>query len=716
MATKNLGRVGMKPQGEYDSEQVYEELDIVKSGGSSYVSRKNNNTSPLSEEENWMRIAEGASFEDLTPQQVQEIQQPAIDAAQSVAAVVSEATLATTNANNSADTAQDAANAANAAAANNVMRYNDAADTLAPDVIRRVDEGTNIEQEYKETPTNIDGIAMTDAMVDGFAYLKRGVQYFMNSDFAIKREVYLDSYGLPGDGVFRSIATLFPDVTLAEVQAFNPIATLDNSADWYMLMKLNRDLPVNSTLYLTGQYVIDLEITWRRSSITWKGSKYKYSSKYQGDKVPSITQIAAGEHCIAIRDGDGLTNNYATQILNIYFEDFNIIGTKTVAVRSGHGVLIDIPMGDFVFSHFKNVRVINHGMCGYKHIMGHINEVYWKACQTYGNFDTGMWLDGKPSSQTNLLGFEYCGFGSNGNVIRNGELHAYDHTIDGIDYTKGGLSIGNLSSTDFNSINTQSNYGFGFMAREGAALAGVHVTAGYSEMNPLGDWVILANLESNFTLNAGSLFEIAIFPDLITGSNYFSVFKSLDHLRKFVPAFGLKYLREQNMLPWSDNVIFDAKTRDAYTVGADNNVTTTTDSLGRKITTIEKTSGGGLTWVYWLQYDEGLNMPFYLNEGDIVSFSLDVRFDLLDPSDAPTFAGSEFGVRRFMTKPLSFLEDEPAIDGTWTRIHVSYEHKDSYTEVANPHPFIYLSGSSPVTISVRSPQLKLKTKNAFSGM
>lgn len=712
MATKNLGRVGMKPQGEYNSEQVYEELDIVKSGGSSYVSRKNNNTSPLSEEENWMLIAEGASFEDLTPEQVQELQQPAIDAAQSVAAVVSEATLATTNANTSAGTAQDAAILANAAAANNAMRYNDATDTLAPDVIRRVDEGTKIEQEYKQTPTNIDGIAITDAMVDGFAYLKRGVQYFMNSDFAIKREVYLDSYGLPGDGIFRKISELFPNVTLTEVQAFNPIATLDNSADWYILMKLNRDLPVNSTVYLTGKYVIDLEITWRRSSITWKGAKYKYSSKYQSDKVPSITQISEGEHCIAIRDGDGVTNDYGskTQILNVYFEDFNIIGTKTVDVRSGHGIFIDIPLGDMVFSHFKNVKVVNHGKSGLYHTMGHMNEVYWYDCQMYGNFDTGIWLDGKPSSQTNLLGFKYCGFGTNGFVIDAGVLRPYDYTIDGIDYTKGGISVGNLSSTNFESLNTQSNHGFGFMAREGAAFAGVEITAGYSEMNPLGDWVILCHLDSHFTMNVGSLYDVAIYPNLITGSNYFSVFKSLDHYRKFVPYVGVQYNKDLHERPWSENLIPDSKNRVPGVVGGVFERYDSFDEYGSRITTIEQTGGSGSTYIEWMNYPEYNRPPYVLEEGDLVVISFDIKFSLITGSDISNFGGGQYGVMRYFDTSLNAFGDSPTTDGEWKRISFTYEHKGTYASNQAPRPFLYIAGVNDITFSTRNPEFKIKSR------
>lgn len=74
--------------------------------------------------------------------------------------------------------------------------YND--DTLAGDIIKRVDINTGEDVNYRETTTWHDGSVMTDAKVDGVIYKKVGTKYF---------ELQYDSilnvrwFGAKGDGI-----------------------------------------------------------------------------------------------------------------------------------------------------------------------------------------------------------------------------------------------------------------------------------------------------------------------------------------------------------------------------------------------------------------------------------------------------------------------------------------------------------------------------------
>lgn len=56
MATKNLGKVAITPRGEW-SAGTYEKLDVVSFAGSSYLSRKDGNTSAVTVVADWLKIA-----------------------------------------------------------------------------------------------------------------------------------------------------------------------------------------------------------------------------------------------------------------------------------------------------------------------------------------------------------------------------------------------------------------------------------------------------------------------------------------------------------------------------------------------------------------------------------------------------------------------------------------------------------------------------------
>ena len=102
MTTKILGKVAITPRGEWVAGK-YERLDLVSFLGSSYLSKKYDNTSNPTVVADWMKIAEKGDaftyidftteqlaelkgdkgdpffYEDFTPEQIAELQKPATD-------------------------------------------------------------------------------------------------------------------------------------------------------------------------------------------------------------------------------------------------------------------------------------------------------------------------------------------------------------------------------------------------------------------------------------------------------------------------------------------------------------------------------------------------------------------------------------------------------------------------------------------------------------
>ena len=111
--TTILGKVSITPKDQWLGSSTYEFLDLVTNLGNSYLSKKDNNTSLLTNATDWLLVAEKGDpflWEDFTPEQIALLKQPATDAA----ALANEATLA---ANTQTGLALEATTAANNAAA-----------------------------------------------------------------------------------------------------------------------------------------------------------------------------------------------------------------------------------------------------------------------------------------------------------------------------------------------------------------------------------------------------------------------------------------------------------------------------------------------------------------------------------------------------------------------------------------------------------------------
>lgn len=82
-----IGKVAVTPKGEYEEDEIYNILDIVGKDGCSYISKKSANTDPPENDESWLCIAkkgDSIKYEDLTPEQLEELQKPATKSAEAL--------------------------------------------------------------------------------------------------------------------------------------------------------------------------------------------------------------------------------------------------------------------------------------------------------------------------------------------------------------------------------------------------------------------------------------------------------------------------------------------------------------------------------------------------------------------------------------------------------------------------------------------------------
>lgn len=82
-----IGKVAVTPKREYEEDEIYNILDIVGKDGCSYISKKSANTDPPENDESWLCIAkkgDSIKYEDLTPEQLEELQKPATKSAEAL--------------------------------------------------------------------------------------------------------------------------------------------------------------------------------------------------------------------------------------------------------------------------------------------------------------------------------------------------------------------------------------------------------------------------------------------------------------------------------------------------------------------------------------------------------------------------------------------------------------------------------------------------------
>ena len=80
-------------------------------------------------------------------------------------------------------------------------KYNDESNSIANDIIKRVDKNTGENVNYRETTTWHDGTTMDDSKVDGDIFVKRGSKYYVLSEFINQKIINIKKIGAVGDGI-----------------------------------------------------------------------------------------------------------------------------------------------------------------------------------------------------------------------------------------------------------------------------------------------------------------------------------------------------------------------------------------------------------------------------------------------------------------------------------------------------------------------------------
>lgn len=115
--------------------------------------------------------------------------------------------------------------------------YNDTPETLAGDVLKRVDKKSGVNVNYREVLNWHDGTVMTDAKVDSVKYFKKGVKYYENT-----------SIGYDADNKFFGNTKASIDLITSSVYPFRNII-ISNDVD---LNGLTLNLPANIGLKFNG--------------------------------------------------------------------------------------------------------------------------------------------------------------------------------------------------------------------------------------------------------------------------------------------------------------------------------------------------------------------------------------------------------------------------------------------------------------------------------
>jgi hypothetical protein len=360
--------------------------------------------------------------------------------------------------------------------------------------------------------TWFDGTAINDSKVDNAIYFKNtianGGGYSIHNGFKATKEIDIRRYGLLADGTLHTISELLPYVTLAQVQSIEPTATLNNSADWYVIQMLLKILPIQSTILLRGNFVIDREIILKRGKVKFLGLNTDKPNIY-GNYKSTIKQVSTAKDHFKCIDGDGTYEGIGIGHVDyLEFENFFLYGTKTVSIISGDGFSFHLSnnglLGTAIYWDFKNIKVFDCSY-GFKHYTGHINSFSFTNCGFNYNYNCGFKLNGNSTNQTNHFNFYNCKAQANGQNIVDGLMVDYTQIINSPNYEKAGVSIEQVTALNFNGCDVTGNHGAGLVLNSGAHL-GIFI-GGYGEFNILGDILIKGGVSLNNNINVGSFYS-----------------------------------------------------------------------------------------------------------------------------------------------------------------------------------------------------------------
>ena len=342
------------------------------------------------------------------------------------------------------------------------------------------------------------------------------------------KQVYLTDYGLAGDGVQRSISQVFPEVTLSEVQALNPQATLHNSADWYIIQKLTKELADGYTIYIDGNFVNDLEVLVDRPRINFEGKDNK-----SADKWTSSSRDYWSIHCRATDKSGFLLKG--TGLTRIAFKNLSIIGMKDAATGTKNKNGIEVASA---ISHLEvdNCYLGGHGRFGLAKTGGHFILSKFKDSGFSYNCEGGLYIQHLNEAQVNQIIVDNIDCTANGYDYIGGKFVAINEQTKLRGF---GLSISG-TGIQVQAGHYGSNNGAGLVINDGFA-NGINLAGSYFEANSLAQiYVTDGDQGGKQNINISGVFWNRDYVPILENI-YFE-----DETKRdiFYPELGLSNLRE----------------------------------------------------------------------------------------------------------------------------------------------------------------------------
>lgn len=183
---------------------------------------------------------------------------------------------------------------------------------------------------------------------------------------------------------FYKISEVFPNVTLSEVQVLNSDATLEDSADWFVIMSLIHNANINGIGYIElpqGIGIISrtIDITKRlyRCDIKGKGCQIKPHTTFIGEAMIKLsTDDGNGVNWATSRlirlDGLFIDGNFIPGIIGVYIKKAQ---EWLITNSSIHNCFIGVGIEDSWYGEMSLENVIQNCVRGIETLIGETNEV-----------------------------------------------------------------------------------------------------------------------------------------------------------------------------------------------------------------------------------------------------------------------------------------------------------------------------------------------------
>lgn len=184
-------------------------------------------------------------------------------------------------------------------------------------------------------------------------------------------------------GKFRRISDVLPEVSLSDVQSLDPNATLEDSVDWFIIMKLIDKAHKDKVGYVelpNGSAVlsrpIDLTKKLYRCDILGKSTKITADTNFKGDCLikfsPDDGTVNWGTSRLVRLDGLYLDGNFVPGIKGVYVKK----GQEWLITNTSiHNCFIGVALEDTWYGEMSLENVIQDCIRGVEFLPGNFSEV-----------------------------------------------------------------------------------------------------------------------------------------------------------------------------------------------------------------------------------------------------------------------------------------------------------------------------------------------------